>query len=85
MPFDIIWTKKAEKNLKLIDKKVALIIYEKIEELKMQECIFLEKLKNSNYYKFRIGKYRVLIRKFPAVKKLFIMKVGHRKNIYKKI
>jgi len=85
MPFEVIWTKKAKKNLKLIEKTIASRIFEKVEELGRQDFVFLEKIKNSQYRKFRIGKYRVLIKKFPATKKLFIMKIGHRKNIYKKL
>ena len=85
MPFEIIWTNRSKKDLKLIDKKATARIIEKIEMLEGKETVFLEKLKGTHYYKYRIGNYRILIEKFPATKKLFIMRARHRKKVYKGI
>ncbi len=85
MPFELIWSDKSKKDLRLIDRAIAARIVEKMEEAAGQDTIFLEKVKGTDYFKYRVGKYRVIIEKFPATKKLFVVKVGHRKNIYKKI
>ena len=85
MPFEVIWTKRSKKDLKLIDRTIAARIVEKVEALGNNEIVFLEKAKGTPYYKYRVGKYRVLIKKFPATKKLFIMRARHRKKIYKNI
>lgn len=85
MAFEIIWTDRSKKDLKLIDKTIALRIIDKVDSLGKLDVIFLEKVEGTDYCKFRVGQYRVLIEKFPATKKLFILKVRHRKKIYKNI
>ncbi|MDD5148535.1 MAG: type II toxin-antitoxin system RelE/ParE family toxin [Candidatus ainarchaeum sp.] len=85
MGFEIIWTNRSKKDLKLIDKQIALRIIDKVEELRGRDIVFLEKVTGKDFYKLRIGQYRALIDKHPATKKLFILKVGHRKKIYKNI
>lgn len=85
MPFELIWTERSKKDLKLIDKGIAARIIERAEMLALQETVFLEKVGGTKYYKFRVGNYRILVEKFPATKRLFIARVGHRRNIYKNI
>lgn len=85
MPFEIIWTKRAKKDLKLIDKPIARRILEKIEGLGRQEEIFLGKVKGKDFYKFRVGRYRAFIDKFPATHRLVIIHVRHRRSAYKNI
>ena len=85
MPLEVVWTDKAKKGLKALDKPVAARIFGKVEELGGSETVFLEKVTGHDFYKFRVGNYRVLIDKLPATKKLFILKVGHRKNVYQNL
>ena len=85
MPFEIIWTSRARKDLKLIDKPIAERIFNKVQELEIKEAVFLEKVSGKDFFKFRVGKYRVFIDKFPATKKLVILHVIHRKKAYKNI
>ncbi len=85
MPFQVIWTKKSKKDLKLFEKSVCERIIDKIELLGKEDFVFLEKIKNCPDYKFRVGKYRAIIKKFPATKKLFVLRVMHRKNVYNRI
>ncbi len=46
MPFEIIWTKKAKKDLKLIDTHIARRIVDRVDDIGQQkeEMIFLEKV-----------------------------------------
>lgn len=85
MSFELVWTKRFKKDLKLIEKSIASRIYYKLIELEKSDEVFLEEVKGTDFSKFRIGDYRVFIKKMPALKKLFVLRVGHRKNIYKKI
>jgi len=85
MPFEVIWTNRSKKDLKLIDKETVLRIINKISVLENQDTVFLERVKGTKLYKFRVGSYRVLIEKFPATKKLFVLKVRHRRRFYKNI
>lgn len=85
MSFEIVWTHRAKKDLKLLDKAIARRIIDKVDELGLQDTVCLEQVKGQEFYKFRVGKFRVFIEKFPAVGKLLILHVKHRKNAYKNI
>ncbi len=85
MPFEIIWTNKAKKDLKLIDAHIADRIIGRIDEIVKEETVFLEKVKGQDFYKYRVGSYRVFIEKLPATRKLIILHVRHRKNAYKNL
>jgi len=85
MPFQLIWTNRSKKDLKQIETPIASRIIDKLDALGKKDFVFLDKVKGTDYYKFRVGDYRVLIDKFPATKKLFIMKVRHRKKFYKNL
>ena len=85
MSFEIIWSNRAKKDLKNLDKKIARRIVNKIETLREKENVFLEKVKDKDFYKYRVGQYRVFIDKFPVTKKLGVLHIRHRKNAYKNI
>ncbi len=85
MPFEVIWTARAKKDLKLVDKPIAGRILRKVDSLGELDVVFLEKVVGKDFYKFRIGSYRVLIDKFSATGKLLILRVKHRRNAYKNI
>ncbi len=85
MGFQLIFSNRFKKDLKLIDKFVAKRIFNRLLEFEKTDVVFLEEVKGTNFSKLRIGKYRVFIRKMPALKQLIILRVEHRKNIYKKI
>jgi mRNA interferase RelE/StbE len=82
--FEIQFSKKALKQLKNLPRLISKRIMEKIELLK--ENPFnqrITKLSGQSYFRFRVGDYRVI---FAIMKeKLFILivKIGHRKKIYK--
>ncbi len=59
-------------------------IAKKIDELKIQETPYIEKLEGFDFYKIRIGKYRIIIDKYPATKTLVILRIEDRKKVYKK-
>ena len=85
MSFEIIWANRAKKDLKLLDKAIARRILSKVEELGRKESVFLEKVKGWDFYRCRIGSYRVFIDKFSAIRRLFVLHVRHRKSAYKRI
>ncbi len=45
----------------------------------------LERMVGLPYYKFRVGDYRAIIKLNESEKIIYIMKAGHRKNIYKNL
>jgi len=89
MKIKVLYSKKARKDLKKLDIKIAQRIALKIKYYSLQD----DPLKHASFlkppwddlYKFRIGEYRAI---FESDSKgnlllLTIMKIGHRKNVYK--
>ncbi len=81
--FDIEFSKEAEKDIKALGRKNAEIIIKKIYSIRENPLHYLERLAGLSLWKLRIGDYRAIIQINTTSNKLFIIKIGHRKNIYK--
>lgn len=84
MSYEIIWTPKSVENLKELNKEICKRVIRKVEELKLSPYHFVEKLVDVNCWKLRIGDYRILLDIEESKKQINILKIGHRKNVYKK-
>jgi len=82
MPFEIIWSDSAARQLQKLDRTVARRIFDKVGELRETPHRFVRKLANSPYYRLRIGDYRVILDIQETVLRILVLKVGHRKSIY---
>ncbi len=82
MPFQIIWSDPAIRQLKKLDRSVARRIFEKVGELAENPHRFAQKLVNSSYYRVRVGGYRVILDIQGDVLRILVLKVGHREAIY---
>ena len=75
--------KSAEKELRKIPKRDLLKIINKIQSLSddphPEGSI---KLSNQEKYRLRVGNYRVLYKVEDNILTIFIVKIGHRKDIY---
>ena len=75
------FTRRAQKDMLKLPKDIRKKVFEKIETaIKNQK---FEQLTDSEFKKLRIGNYRVIA--IDDGKKLTIHRIGHRKNIYKKL
>lgn len=79
----IILSPRAEKQLKKLSKVNQIIIANKIRSIsKSAEVSGEKRLKEyKNIYRVRIGDYRIVYKK--TTKELYIILIGHRKDIYK--
>jgi mRNA interferase RelE/StbE len=84
LSYELVFSRNADKNLASLDKQTAVRIIEKIESCKETPHHILEKLVGTDYWKLRAGDYRALIKIEEKEKRITVMKVGHRKNVYKK-
>jgi len=77
---DIIWSKKAQKQLLKLNRSEAEAIYDKVEELKnFPHCQQVKKLVNHSYdYRLRVGRYRILFDHDRTVKIISIEEVKKR-------
>ena len=87
-----IYTRTAEKDLGRLERKQSQKIIKKIKEYcnSGDPLLHAKKLKNFEIatYRFRIGKYRVIFRLDPQTEKviiLVVLKVAHRKDVYRSI
>lgn len=84
MNFEILITRRAEDDLKKLDLVVKKRIKKQLEGLVKDPKSQSKKLRNSKVgnYRLRIGNYRVV---FDIDKdKIVILRIGHRREIYKK-
>ncbi|MHA1828006.1 MAG: type II toxin-antitoxin system RelE family toxin [Candidatus Heimdallarchaeaceae archaeon] len=79
---EIIFDKKAVDYLNKLPETTKKRIYKKIITTKEKPPHFFERLKNRKEYKLRIGDYRVIAD--INHKRIAVLLIGHRKNIYKK-
>ncbi|MGA0555862.1 type II toxin-antitoxin system RelE family toxin [Larkinella sp. VNQ87] len=84
--YQLLFSDKALKSLKTIQKKDAQRILSKIDELAANpnETPNVKKLANHPVaaYRLRVGDYRVLFDKEDEIRIIEIVDIGHRKDIY---
>ncbi|MBI4141717.1 type II toxin-antitoxin system RelE/ParE family toxin [Candidatus Woesearchaeota archaeon] len=80
--FSIEFTQSAEKQFGKLESGVQERIISVVERLRIRPSEHLVKLVGSNEYKFRVGDYRVICIIDYAKECIYVVKVGHRKNIY---
>ena len=83
MVYKLVYTKTAFKDIQKLDPVAKKRIKRKLETLAKNPKLHSKKLTNSSIgnYRFRIGNYRIV---FDIDKQnIVILRVGHRKEIYK--
>lgn len=81
MPFEIVWSDSASRQLKKLDRTVARRIFEKVGELREDPLRHVRKLVNSPYYRLRVGDFRVILDIQRNVLRILVLKVGHRGSV----
>jgi mRNA interferase RelE/StbE len=82
MPYAIIWSAKAAKQLKALDRSTAKRICSKVGQLTENPEKYVQRLVASPYYKIRIGDYSVIIDIQSETLGVLKLKVGHRSKVY---
>ena len=82
--FEIKWDERALNELYKLENQISSRIYKKVNELReVFQSKDIKRLKGKYEFRLRVGDYRVL---FSLENNLIIVwKVGHRKNIYKRL
>jgi mRNA interferase RelE/StbE len=81
--YEIILAKSVEKFLDKLDSKERERIILALEKLRIRPESFLKKLVGEETYKFRVGDYRLIVDLNKNQLLVLIVKIGHRRNIYK--
>lgn len=84
--YKVFFKKSVEKDFKSIPKKELLRILSKIESLQDNpRPIGSQKLTGQERYRLRQGRYRIVYSIQDYELTVWVVKVGHRKEIYNKI
>jgi len=81
--YQVIFTPKAEKHLSKLPKEVQVRIINALKRIRIRPESHLTKLVDDPSYKFRVGDYRLFIDIIHDKLILLVVKVGHRRNVYK--
>ena len=82
--YKIYFKKSVEKDLTVIPKKDLKKIFQRIEALAQNpRPAGHEKLTGQERYRVRRGRYRIVYSIHDGMLTVWIVKVGHRKNIYR--
>ncbi len=80
--YEIIFSEKAEKQLKKLEKDIQNRIISVLERIRIRPESYVERLVGEKAYKLRVGDYRIIIDIDKNRLMVLILKVGHRKNVY---
>lgn len=84
MTFEVEWTEISRQQLRSLEQFIAERIIKKIKIFSLNASLRnIKRLKGEQSFRIRIGNYRILFEKISE-NKIRILKVGHRKNIYKR-
>ena len=81
----VVITPKAKSNLKKLNKVSQILIIERLKKLEVGiPTIGVEKLVGyKNAFRIRVGNYRVVYRIID--RKIYVVLIGHRKDVYEKL
>ncbi len=84
MKYSIEISKNAEKELKTLHPSVAMRIGRRLltlgENPRPAQC---KKLKDTAFYRLRVGDYRIIYTIYDKIHKINILAVGHRREVYR--
>ena len=81
--YEILFSETALKQLEKLEDKVQKRILAALERIRIRPEAHVRKLTNDPGYRLRVGDYRLLLDLDQNKLLILIIKVGHRKNIYK--
>ena len=80
--YKIILSATSEKFLRKLPKKQAEIILTKLYSIKDGPFHYVVRLKGTKLWKLRIGTYRAELDILIKGQTIFVVRIGHRRNIY---
>jgi len=81
--YELEFSPEARRQFSKLDKLIQDRIGFVLERIKVRPHHFVKRLRNSPYYRLRVGAYRLIldIRENQLI--ILIIELGHRRNIYK--
>jgi mRNA interferase RelE/StbE len=82
--YKVLLSSKASRQLKKLERGVQKRIVDALERISIRPEAYVSKLVGDKGYKLRVGDYRVIMDIEKELLLILVIKVGHRKKIYKK-
>lgn len=82
MPWSILWTDQALRDMTRIDPPIARRIARKLEQVAGNPMRYFSRLVAADEYKVRIGDYRLLAALDGESQTILVERVDHRSRIY---
>lgn len=84
MVYEVRFTDTARENLEKLDKTISERILDKLEIVANDPFSFVKKLRGLDFYRLRVGDYRVIMSIENKRMIIFVVEVGHRSSVYRK-
>jgi len=84
MVYEVRFTDAAHEDLEKLDKTISERILDKLEVVANDPFSFVKKLKGCDFYRLRVGDYRVIMSIENRRMIIFVVEVGHRSTVYRK-
>lgn len=81
--WEVLFSDTAKKQLEKLDRTIQERIINALERIRIRPETRITKLVNESAYKLRVGDYRIIIDLHQDKLLILIIKVGHRREIYK--
>lgn len=85
MTFEIRWTESSFRKLQKLDRIVQTRIIKKLDEAASDPFLVAKRLTGVNLYSIRVGDYRIIVSIEKNKMIVFVIDLGHRSKIYKKL
>ena len=82
--YEILFTDKAYRQLKKLDEDTQDRIFTALDRIKIRPESYVRKLVGDPGYRFHVGDYRLILDIDKGKLIVLVLKIGHRKKIYKK-
>ncbi|MEA3430825.1 MAG: type II toxin-antitoxin system RelE/ParE family toxin [Nanoarchaeota archaeon] len=83
--YDLLFSDKAKKQFLKLEKDIQKRIINSLQRIRIRPESYVTKLVGDNVFKLRVGDYRILMDIDNGKLLILVIKVGHRKNIYKNL
>jgi len=84
MSYEIVFTDTSRKQFKKLEKDIQERIIKALERIRIRPEAHIKKLVGDPGYRLRVGEYRIILDIEKEKLIILVIKIGHRKNIYKK-
>jgi mRNA interferase RelE/StbE len=81
--YQIIFSKKSEKQLSKLEKDIQKRIVGVLERIKIRPHSYVKNLIGKSFSRLRVGDYRIILSIDNNKLIIFVIELGHRKKIYK--